>query len=59
VIPSSRNAIHSLNFDGDVGGGWAAAMNWRGTVFFFFFFFFPDLINFKILMISLILNANA
>ena len=28
AIPSSRNAIHSLNFDGDVGGGWASAVNW-------------------------------
>jgi hypothetical protein len=26
--------------------------------FFFFFFFFSDLVNFKILMISLMLNAN-
>ncbi len=56
AIPSSRNAIHSLNFDGDVGGRWAA-VNWWGTVFLFSFF--SNLINFKILMISLILNANA
>jgi hypothetical protein len=45
AIPSSRNAIHSLNFDGDVGGGWAA-VNWWGTVFLFSFFFFSNLINF-------------
>ena len=41
--------------DGDVGGGWASAVNWLGA----FFFFSSDLVNFKILMISLMLNANA
>ena len=35
AIPSSRNAIHSLNFGRDMGGGWASAVNWWGTVFFF------------------------
>jgi hypothetical protein len=61
VIPSSRNAIHLLNFDGDgdVGGGWAPAVNWWGTVYFIYLFiYFSNLVNFKILMISLILNVK-
>ena len=38
AIPSLRNAIHLLNFDRDVGGGWAPTVNWWGTIFFFFRF---------------------
>jgi hypothetical protein len=50
-----RKCRSACGGDGDVGGGWAPAVSWLGA----FFFFFSDLVNFKILMISLMLNANA